>query len=340
MVKKKKKSFCSYYCFIPFLYFCNMFLDILLLIIGAALILWGADRLTDGASSLAHRLNVSDTVVGLTVVAMGSSLPEFSVSLFSSIQGSGGMSAGNIVGSNLFNILLIVGSVAIVNPLKVKKATVWKDVPFTIIASMVLFFLAKDRLLSGASTDTLSRADGAVMLMFFLIFLSYTYSLAKNKPDAGSDVKIKEMSMKQILLWLLVGFACLIGGGELLVESGTNIARQLGVSETVIGLTILAGGTSLPEFVASLVAAKKGFTGMAIGNVVGSCLFNIFFVLGTCSVVNPMVVGDIDPIQMYTLIASGMLMWVFCATRKTIQKWEGIIMCLSYVAFITYLILN
>lgn len=317
-----------------------MIIDILLLIVGAATILWGADKLTDAASSLAHKLNVSDTVIGLTVVAMGSSLPEFSVSLFSSIQGSGGMSAGNIVGSNMFNILLIVGAVAIVNPLTVQKATIWKDIPLTILSSLVLLFLSKDILLSGANRDVLSRADGGVMLMFFLIFLSYTYSLAKHKPASSEEGQIKEMSVMMIVVWLLIGFVCLIGGGELLVESGTSIARQLGVSETVIGLTILAGGTSLPEFVASLIAARKGFSGMAIGNVVGSCLFNTFFVLGVCSTVNPMEVGDINIVQLLALVFSGTLVWLFCATRALVEKWEGIIMCLSYIAFIVYLILE
>lgn len=317
-----------------------MIIDILLLVLGAALILWGADKLTDGASALAHRLNVSDTVIGLTVVAMGSSLPEFSVSLFSSIQGSGGMSAGNVVGSNLFNVLVIIGAVAIINPLPVQKATVWKDIPFTIIASIVLFLLAKDTIFSGQSADILTRADGGVMLMFFLIFLSYTYSLAKHKPTSDANVASREMSMPMIILWILMGFACLIGGGETLVESGTSIARQMGVSETVIGLTILAGGTSLPEFVASLIAARKGMSGMAIGNVVGSCLFNIFFVLGTCSLVNPMDVSDIDPVQLSALVVSGILMWVFCATRTKIVKWEGCIMCVCYVAFIMYLIMQ
>ena len=318
-----------------------MIIDILLLIVGAALILWGADKLTDASAALARRLKVSDTVIGLTVVAMGSSLPEFSVSLFSSIQGSGGMSAGNIVGSNMFNILFIVGAVAIVRPLSVQKATIWKDVPLTILASVVLWLLTKDVLLGSTNEDVLTRADGAVMFMFFLIFLSYTFSIAKHKSaDTAQEGSIKEMSLPVTLLWLLVGFACLIGGGELLVESGTSIATQLGVSETVIGLTILAGGTSLPEFVASLIAAKKGMSGMAIGNVVGSCVFNIFFVLGVCSMVRPMEVGDIDPLQLYALIGSGILVWLFCATRSLVEKWEGLVMCLAYVAFIVYLIVG
>ena len=315
-----------------------MVIDILLLLCGAALILWGADKLTDGAASLARRLKVSDTVIGLTVVAMGSSLPEFSVSLFSSIQGSGGMSAGNIVGSNLFNILFIVGAVAFITPLQATKATVWKDIPLTILASLVLLLLSKDVLLGSTSEDVLTRADGGVMMMFFLIFLSYTFSIAKHK--APEDSSVKEMSLPKTLLWLLVGFVCLIGGGEMLVESGTCIARQLGVSETIIGLTILAGGTSLPEFVASLIAARKGMSGMAIGNVVGSCVFNIFFVLGVCSLVRPMEVSDISLVQLSALVASGLLVWLFTATKTSINRIEGIVMCLCYIAFITYLVLE
>ena len=315
-----------------------MVIDFMLLLFGAALILWGADKLTDGAASLARRLKVSDTVIGLTVVAMGSSLPEFSVSLFSSIQGSGGMSAGNIVGSNLFNILFIVGAVAFVTPLQATKATVWKDIPLTILASLVLLLLSKDVLLGSTSEDVLTRADGGVMMMFFLIFLSYTFSIAKHK--APEDSSVKEMSLPKTLLWLLVGFVCLIGGGEMLVESGTSIARQLGVSETIIGLTILAGGTSLPEFVASLIAARKGMSGMAIGNVVGSCVFNIFFVLGVCSLVRPMEVSDISLVQLSALVASGLLVWLFTATKTSINRIEGIVMCLCYIAFITYLVLE
>lgn len=316
-----------------------MILDILIFIVGAAVILWGADKLTDASSDLARRLNVSDMVVGLTVVAMGSSLPEFSVSLFSALQGSGGMSAGNIVGSNLFNILVIVGAVAIVLPLSVERRTIFKDIPFTIIASLTLLFLSKDTFFAGTEKDWLTRADGAIMVMFFLIFLSYTYSIAKHKRTEETEVHAAElMSYSRIVFWLLVGFVCLIGGGEMLVDSGTSIARRLGVSETVIGLTILAGGTSLPEFAASLLAAKKGSSGMAIGNVVGSCLFNIFFVLGVCSSVRPMDVSDIDNIQLYTLIGSGCLLWLFSRSGYHIGRIEGSVMCLSYCIFIMYLI--
>lgn len=320
-----------------------MILDVLLLVVGAVLILWGADKLTDGASALARRLNVSDMVIGLTVVAMGSSLPEFSVSLFSSIQGSGGMSAGNVVGSNLFNVLAIVGAVAMVAPLSVTRRTVFKDIPFTIIASIALFLMSKDHLFGSCGDDVLSRADGLVLIMFFVIFMSYTYSLATSRQtdddavDNGAMAK-EEMSGLMIFVWLMVGFVCLIGGGELLVNSGTSLARQLGISETVIGLTILAGGTSLPEFAASLIAARKGSSGMAIGNVVGSCLFNIFFVLGVCSTVTPMNMSDISVVQLISLIGSGVMMLAFSYTRLRVTRVEGAIMCLSYIAFIAYLI--
>lgn len=317
-----------------------MLLDIILLVVGAAVILWGADKLTDASSSLARRLNVSDMVIGLTVVAMGSSLPEFSVSLFSSIQGSGGMSAGNIVGSNLFNILFILGAVALVAPLKISKATVWKDIPLTILSSVVLFLLAKDTMLWGAESDVLNIVDGIIMICFFLVFLSYTYSLAKHKPSTVECGDVQEMTLPHTIFWLLVGFACLIGGGDLLVESGTALARQLGVSETVIGLTILAGGTSLPEFAASLIAAHKGSHGMAVGNVVGSCIFNIFFVLGVCSSINPMNVSDVSDIQLYTLIGSSLLLWLFCSTRRSLSRLEGLVMCIAYAAFIVYLIMS
>lgn len=332
-----------------------MIIDLINLVLGACLILWGADKLTDGASSMARRLSVSDLVIGLTVVAMGSSLPEFSVSLFSAIQGSGGMSAGNIVGSNLFNVLAIVGAVAMICPLTVTHRTVFKDIPFTIIASLALMLLCKDHLFGSSTDDVLSRADGLVLVMFFLIFMSYTYSLATAKQDSNNggtealenaddskqsreESSSELMSWRKIILLLLVGFCGLIAGGELLVDSGTSLARQMGVSETVIGLTILAGGTSLPEFAASLIAARKGSSGMAIGNVVGSCLFNIFFVLGVCSSITPMNVADINMVQLITLVGSGAMMWFFSFTRLRITRIEGAIMFASYVAFIAYLI--
>lgn len=315
-----------------------MIVSILIILLGAVLIMFGADKLTDGSSALAKKLHVSDLVIGLTVVAMGSSLPEFSVSLFSALKGSSGMSAGNIVGSNLFNTLVIVGAVAMICPLKVTKSTVWKDIPFTIAASLALMLLLKDTTFCGASEDVLSRADGLILLIFFGIFMAYTFSLASKK-EGQSDTEcetIEIMPAWKMALYILGGFACLIAGGELFVDGASDLAREMGVSETIIGLTILAAGTSLPELAASVIAARKGSAGMAIGNVVGSCLFNIFFILGVCSTVAPMHVGDVSLTQTLVLVFSGLLMFTCAYTKLEVKRWEGWLMTLSYVAFIAY----
>lgn len=319
-----------------------MLISILIIVVGAFLIMFGADKLTDGASALAKKLNVSDMVIGLTVVAMGSSLPEFSVSLFSSLQGSAGMSAGNIVGSNLFNTLVIVGAVAMISPLKVSSSTVWKDIPFTIAASLVLLFLLKDNYFTGHGDDVLSRSDGLVLLVFFGIFMVYTFSLAlhDNHLNADENGEIADMSGLKLTVFIIIGFVCLIGGGELFVNGASELARQLGVSETVIGLTILAAGTSLPELAASVIAARKGAAGMAIGNVVGSCLFNIFFILGVCSSITPMVVGDVSILQMCALVLSGLLLLIFSYTSYLVKRWEGFVLVLLYILFIIYTVIS
>ena len=306
------------------------------------MIMYGADKLTDGSSALAKKLNVSDMVIGLTVVAMGSSLPEFSVSLFSAIKGSAGMSAGNIVGSNIFNTLVIIGAVAMVSPLKVTKNTVWKDIPFTIVASLALLFLLKDSVFAGAQQDVLSRADGMVLLLFFGIFMVYTFSLAFNgvNQDDQSAESVADMPVWKMALFILGGFVALILGGELFVDGACELARILGVSETIIGLTIIAAGTSLPELAASLIAARKGSAGMAIGNVVGSCLFNTFFVLGVCSTVSPMHVSDVTLLQMMVLVAGGIMMFFFSYTQRVVARWEGAIMVLSYIAFLAYTVVS
>ena len=319
-----------------------MILSVLYLAFGAIAIMWGADKLTDGSSALAKKLHVSDLVIGLTVVAMGSSLPEFSVSLFSSLKGSAGMSAGNIVGSNLFNTLVIVGVVAMISPLKVTKSTVFKDIPFTLIASCALMFLLKDMFFSGQTVDVLSRADGMVLLLFFAIFMAYTFSMALNGKSSEmleSEAEVEQMPGWKIMLYILIGFAALILGGEFFVDGASELARILGVSETVIGLTILAAGTSLPELAASVIAARKGAAGMAIGNVVGSCLFNIFFILGVCSTVSPMTVSDVDMVQLLALVGSGFMLFVFSYTNLEVKRWEGCVLTLSYIAFIAYTVI-
>ena len=319
-----------------------MITSIFYILIGALLIMWGADKLTDGSSALAKRLNVSDMVIGLTVVAMGSSLPEFSVSLFSALKGSSGMSAGNIVGSNLFNTLVIVGVVAMISPLRVAKSTVWKDIPFTLVASLSMLFLLKDSVFGCGENDILTRADGLVLLLFFGIFMAYTFSLAQNgihQDDQEGGEDVQEMPLWKIGLFILLGFCCLIGGGELFVDGASGMARLLGVSETIIGLTILAAGTSLPELAASVIAARKGAAGMAIGNVVGSCLFNIFFILGVCSSVTPMQVSDVSLFQLLTLVGSGLMLFIFSYSDYKVKRWEGAVMTLAYIGFLAYTVL-
>lgn len=320
----------------------SILISLIIIILGAILIMFGANKLTDGSSGLAKKLNVSDLVIGLTVVAMGSSLPEFAVSLFSALQGSSGMSCGNIVGSNLFNTLMIVGAVALISPLKVTKNTVFKDIPFTLVASVALFLLMKDSLFVTDSKDILSRADGLVLLLFFGIFMVYTLSLAFNgiNQDDTDSEKVPDMTYTNIFIYIFVGFICLIGGGEAFVKGATTLARELGVSETIIGMTILAAGTSLPELAASVIAARKGAAGMAIGNVVGSCLFNIFFILGICSTITPMPVDDVTNLQMIVLISSGLMLYIFSFTHYEVKRWEGWIMALSYVAFIAYTVIT
>lgn len=317
-----------------------MILDCLLLVIGVALILWGADKLTDGACGLARRWQVSEMVIGLTVVAFGTSLPEFVVSLFSSLQGSANLSAGNIVGSNVFNTLVILGATALFCPIRVSTGTIWRDLPFSIMAALVLLLLGFDKWMSDSATNILSRADGLVLLLFFCIFMYYTISLGKQQQNEESDEHREIMSLWKIFVLLVVGVACLVGGGKLLVNAATNIALSLGVSETVVGLTIVAGGTSLPELATSIVAARKGSADLAIGNAIGSNLFNIFFVLGMCSSVRPMTIDGVTVLDMATLVGSGLLLWVLAFTGLKVQKGEGVLLLLVYAAYLTALVMN
>ncbi len=317
-----------------------MLLNILFSVLGAILVLVGADKLTDGAVGLARRFRISEMVIGLTIVAFGTSLPEFIVSLIASIQGSAPMSIGNIVGSNLFNTLMIVGCTAIVSPIVVSRSTVYKDVPFSILASVVLITLALDSVLSRGSSDMLTRGDGIILLCFFAVFMAYTMSIAR--PDSASDATSdsEQMPVWRMLLYIVFGMAGLIAGGELFVDGASGIARQLGVSEAVIGLTLVAGGTSLPELATSVVAARKGKSDIAIGNVVGSNLFNVFWILGFCATVSPMPVSGITWMDFTMLLFASLLFWLFARTKHNIQSWEGVVMVISFAAYITWLIIG
>lgn len=318
-----------------------MFLDIIITILGAELVLIGADKLTDGSVGLARRFEIPELVIGLTIVAFGTSLPEFIVSLLASFNHAPAMSIGNIVGSNLFNTLMIVGFSALVCPIVVSKSTVSKDIPLSLLSAIVLPALALDTLISqSGNADVLSRGDGIVLLGFFVIFMAYSFSLAKGNGFGHTDEESSEPDMPiwKIIAFLLLGLAGLIGGGQLFVHGATGVARSLGVSEAVIGLTLVAGGTSLPELATSVIAARKGQSAMAIGNVVGSNLFNIFWILGCCACVVPLPVEGIMWTDFAILLVANVLFWLFARTSHRVVRWEGGVLVLIYVAYIAYLI--
>ena len=324
-----------------------MFQEILFVIIGAALVLLGADKLTDGSVGVARRFSISEMVIGLTIVALGTSLPEFVVSLLASINGSGGMSVGNIVGSNLFNTLAIVGCTAMVGTISVPGSTIVKDIPFVILASVILFAVACDQILGESSTaDVISRGDGLALLAFFVIFMYSTLKLALNRvvvpeqSEADASGPSESMPIWKMVTFILIGLVALIGGGQLFVEGASGVARSLGISDAVIGLTLVAGGTSLPELATSVIAARKGQSGMAIGNVIGSNLFNIFFILGACSLVQPLPVEGITWVDFSVLLASALLFWIFSRTNHRITRGEGFILLLFYLVYIGWLIMN
>lgn len=303
-----------------------MILNILFIVIGIVLVLWGADRLTDGAVSVAEKMKMPQIVIGLTIVAMGTSMPEFCVSLISALKGTSDLAVGNIVGSNIFNTLLIVGVSALVAPMSIMKTTVRKDIPFALVASALLLIMCLD--------GDISRIDAAILFVMFLIFMYITLRGAKAQ---GTDVEEKEkkpMATWLSVVWILVGLACLIGGSNLFVDGATVVATKLGVSEAVIGLTIVAGGTSLPELATSVVSARKGNSGITIGNVLGSNVFNILAILGLTGVISPMTLKGITMTDLSMMVISIILIWLFSFTKYKIERWEGAILTAVFVGYI------
>ena len=317
-----------------------MIADILLFIVGLALILSGANALTDGASSIAKRMKVSELVIGLTIVAFGTSAPELAVSAISAIKGNGDIALGNVVGSNLFNTLMIIGCTVLVRPLKVSRLLIKKEIPLCILASFVLILLCADAT-EGCVAGGLSRTDGLVLLCFMAIFLSHTFSIAAGEEQNASESGIKEMPLWRAILFSIGGLLFLIAGGESFVRGASGLARALGASESLIAVTIVAGGTSLPELATSVVAALKGRSEMAVGNVVGSNLFNIFLILGLSSIISPIKLAGIGAIDLGMVLLSSIVLWfvgVFYKER-TITRAEGALMIALYVAYTLYLIL-
>jgi len=309
-------------------------MNCLLLIVGITLVLWGADRFTDGACAIARRWNVSEMVIGLTIVALGTSLPEFMVSFFSVLKGSADMSVGNIVGSNIFNTLVIVGASAMMMKMPVERSLLIFDIPISLLAALCLFSVAY-------FDGNIKRLDGAVLMLFFVFFLYYTFWCSRNKSITIGEEKGKgeQVSILKILVLLVVGCVCLVYGGQLMVDNAAGLAREWGVSERVIGLTILAAGTSLPELATSVMAARKGSDGLALGNAIGSNVFNIAFVIGVCSIVKPMAVSDISVADWFSLIFSNILLWTLAFSRCSLNSYKGFILLTAYIAYLVYILI-
>lgn len=326
-------------------------MNILLLIGGLILILLGANGLTDGAASVAKRFHIPPIVIGLTIVAFGTSAPELTVSVSSALKGSADIAIGNVVGSNIFNTLMIVGCTALFAPIVITRNTLRKEIPLCILSSIVLLICANDVFLDKAPENILNRVDGLLLLCFFVIFMGYTFAIASKPvtmeqqaehPVIEEETEIKSLPWWQSILYIIGGLAALIYGGQLFVDGATGIARNLGVSESIIGLTLVAGGTSLPELATSIVAALKKNPEIAIGNVIGSNLFNIFFVLGCSASITPLHLSGITNFALLTLVGSGILLWLFGLffAKRTITRIEGGIMILCYVAYTVVLIYN
>ena len=314
-----------------------MWFDVLLVVLGIYLILRGADTMVEGSSKLARKFSISEAVIGLTVVAFGTSLPEFVVSFFSALRGSGDMSAGNVMGSNIFNALCILGASAFFTTIPINRRSQRIDIPLMLFAALACCLLGFDAWLWKGAENELSRWDGAVLFGIFLVFMGYNFYLARLQPDVDAVVEEKTPTIR--IVWKIIkGIALLVVGGNILVDSAADIAFEMGVSEAVIGLTILAAGTSLPELATSIVAARRGSIDMAIGNVVGSNVFNVFFVLGAASLLRPMQIADIRLQDIVLFIGGPTLLWLCALLFRKINRWMGALLVLVYVVYLVLLV--
>ena len=317
-------------------------LQYILLVIGFILLIKGADFLVDGASSVGRKLNISDLVIGLTVVAFGTSLPELFVNIFASIKGNTDIAIGNVLGSNIANIFLILGVSAAIFPLAVGKGTVWKEIPFSLLAALVLGIMANDRLIDKSDISALTRVDGLVLLAFFIIFIYYSFGIVKRIDGIDSHLPQKEYGLLKSSLMIVIGLVGLGVGGNWIVGAAVLIASRLGVSQSLIGLTIVAVGTSLPELATSAVAAYKKNAEIAVGNVIGSNIFNIFFVLGLSSIIKPLPFNPGSNIDIGVVILASLILfiWMFTGKKHSLDRWEGIIFLILYGGYITFLVFN
>ena len=306
--------------------------DILFIILGVWCVLKGADYLTEGAAAVARRMHIPEMIIGLTIVAAGTSAPELFVSVVSALKGTSDMAVGNVVGSNIMNTMLIVGVAAMVAPMKISKNTVKKDLPFTVAASMLLLFLAFDHFLG--------HVGGFMLLAGFALFMAYSIYSASRSPEPDSNDQVAQMSKLKSAIFVLGGLLLLIVGSNVFVDHASQLALSMGISEGVVGLTVVAGGTSLPELATTVVAARKGQSALAIGNVIGSNVFNILLILGLTATIHPLQIEGITTIDMAVMLLSVSFVWIFCFTRLKVERWEGATLLVGYLAYLIWLIVS
>ena len=321
-----------------------MILTVGLFLVGFVLLIKGADALVEGASSLARKLGISTLVIGLTIVAFGTSAPELVVNLLASFEGNVDIAIGNIIGSNIANILLILGVAAIIHPLTVQRGTVWKEIPFSLLAIVVLFIMASDRFFSGTIESVLTRGDGLVLLGFFLIFMYYVFGVAtQNSSEAeNAEDSIKNLSQTKAIFMIIGGLVGLVLGGKWIVDGAVAFATIFGVSQSLIGLTIIAVGTSLPELATSVVAALKKQSDIAVGNAVGSGIFNVFWILGISATISPLPFAEVLGFDMLVAVGATLLLFLslFVGKRHTLDRWQGVAFVTLYVVYLGYLVLR
>lgn len=318
----------------------ELFFAIILLIVGLGILVFGAEWLVKGSSSVARGFGISPLVIGLTVVAFGTSTPELTVNLYSAFTGATDIAIGNIIGSNIANILLILGVSALIIPLTVQSSTVKWEIPLALLAMVLVFVMGSDVLLDGGAANVLTRIDGMVLIGFFIIFMYYIFALTKAHPSPQAENAEKPLHPAASIGLIVLGLAALVFGGKLLVDNAIVLARFAGLSEAVIGLTVVAVGTSLPELATSVVAALKKEMDIAVGNIVGSNIFNVFWILGVTAVIAPLPVSPGFVVDALVGIGATALLIaaLFIGQRFRIERWQGVVFILTYVAYVTYLI--
>lgn len=319
-----------------------MLISLLLFALGLVIVSFSASRMVDGASSLAKRMNIPDIVIGLTIVALGTSAPELVISVVSALEGKGDLAVGNVVGSNIANILVILGISATIYPLTIQSNTIWKEIPMSLLAAIVVFVMAGDILLDGGAQNQLQRSDGIVLLGFFVIYLYYTFSIAKKGNNSSAEGQYKNYPVWLSILMVVGGIVGLTLGGKLMVDNAVAIAKALGISDSVIALTLVAVGTSIPELATSIAAALKRNSDIAIGNVVGSNIFNVFLILGVSATISPLYPAGLTTVDFAVCIGASVLLFVSCFVLRpmTIYRVEGWTMLLLYVGYMVWLVWN